>query len=196
MNTLLASVNELMPVWNVSRAAGITSYLLLFASVITGMSAHYSFMKASTRARINLIHQSAGWFGILLGMIHGLVLVFSTYESFSIWNVLIPFTSSTHPLLIGIGVLALDTFILLIVTSDYMKALGRKTWKAIHFLAFPAFAAAFLHGILLGPDTHQPLMLTIYIVTAATAVLALAFRIAIREPRPIPAKPIEQSTRS
>ncbi|WKB36797.1 ferric reductase-like transmembrane domain-containing protein [Terrilactibacillus sp. S3-3] len=151
---------------------------------------------AKTKAKkINFIHQSAGWFGLLFGMAHGLVLVFSTYESFSFWNVVIPFTSKTNPVLIGIGIVALYVMILLIATSDYMKALGWKTWKAIHFLAFPAFIGAFLHSVLLGPDTHYPVMMLLYGSTAVIAVAALVCRIAIRPPKRTAVNPREQAYR-
>ncbi|WP_025727042.1 ferric reductase-like transmembrane domain-containing protein [Heyndrickxia ginsengihumi] len=183
MNELLNNIHHFMPVWTVSRAAGITSYLLLFVSVMTGMSAHYHFMKAKTKARMNLIHQSTGWFGMLFGMTHGLILIFSTYQSFSILEVIIPFASKTHPLLIGIGTLALYVMIILIVTSDYMKVLGRKTWKTIHFLAFPAFISAFFHSVLLGPDSHYPFMMFLYCLTAIITVVALICRIAVRPPK-------------
>jgi Predicted ferric reductase len=183
ISNLLSSIHNLLPVWTVSRAAGITAYLLLFVSVVTGMSAHYHFLSPGTKAAMNLIHQSTGWFGILFGMTHGLILVYSTYQSFSIWNVLVPFTSKTNPFLIGIGVLSLYVMILLVVTSDAMKKLGWKTWKAIHFLAFPAFLGAFLHSVLLGPDTQYPSIKWLYLSTGVITAAALICRIVIRTPK-------------
>ncbi|WP_258436119.1 ferric reductase-like transmembrane domain-containing protein [Heyndrickxia coagulans] len=191
VSELFTAIHNIMPVWTVSRAAGVTSYLLLFVSVVTGMSAHYHFMKPRTKARINLVHQSTGWFGLLFGMVHGLVLTFSTYENFSIWDVLIPFISKSNPILIGIGILSLYIMILLIVTSDYMKALGYKTWKAIHFLAFPAFIGVFIHSVMLGPDAHYPFMMFLYASTAMITIAALILRISIRPPKKT-VRPTEQ----
>lgn len=192
MDELLTNMHNVLSVWAVSRAAGLTSYLLLFISVVTGMSIHYSFVQPRAKSIMNQLHQSAGWFGILLGTTHGLVLVFSTYESFSIWNVLIPFTSDTHPVLIGLGTLTLYTMILLVVTSDYMRAIGKKTWKAIHYLALPALIAAFFHGMLLGPDTHEPLVLSLYISTAGITILAFICRVSIRPQKQITSRRQEQ----
>lgn len=183
ISSLLNSVHNLLPVWNVSRAAGFTAYFLLFISVVTGMSAHYHFLSPEAKAAMNLIHQSTGWFGILFGMAHGLILVYSTYESFSIWNVLIPFTSKSNPFLIGLGVLSLYVIILLVATSDFMRKLGWKTWKTIHFLAFPAFIGAFLHSVLLGPDTQYPSVRWLYLSTGIIAAAALVCRIIIRAPK-------------
>jgi DMSO/TMAO reductase YedYZ heme-binding membrane subunit len=193
MNEWLSVIHEWLPVWNVSRAAGSTSYLLLFFSVVAGMSIHYRSFKPGTKARMNFIHQAAGWFGMLFGMIHGLVLTFSTYESFSVVNVLVPFTSTTHPFLIGLGVLALYSLILIIVTSDYMNRIGKKAWKTIHFLAFPMFIAALLHGIMLGPDTREPMILFMYISTASIVVVALIVRIVMHLTKPTTPKTQKQT---
>lgn len=180
MNSLLVSIHNVLPVWNVSRAAGMTSYLLLFISVVTGMSGHYSFLHPKTKAALNLVHQSTGWFGMLFGLVHGLVLTYSSYESFSLYDVFVPFASKTHPFLTGVGILALYSMVLLLLTSDYRKQLGWKLWKSIHFLAFPAFVAAFFHSVLLGPDSQTLYMQIIYYSTAVITLIALITRVAIR----------------
>lgn len=45
MATLLAQFSAHFPVWNTIRAAGLTSYLLMFVSVAAGISHSFSFFK-------------------------------------------------------------------------------------------------------------------------------------------------------
>jgi len=54
-----------------------------------------------------------------------------------------------------------------------MKRLGRKTWRAIHFLAFAGFGMAWLHGFALGTDSSAGWVRLLYLGTGA-AVAGLA----------------------
>ncbi|WP_419882958.1 hypothetical protein ACN6MY_04715 [Peribacillus sp. B-H-3] len=73
------------------------------------------------KIKLNTSHQSTGWFGLLFGMVHGLVLIFDNTESLSLLEVFVPFASSSHRVSMGIGILALYSLLLLILTSDMMK---------------------------------------------------------------------------
>ncbi|MEK1831621.1 ferric reductase-like transmembrane domain-containing protein [Priestia megaterium] len=122
-----------------------------------------------------LVHQSSGWFGLLFGMIHGLVLSFDQSIHFSLSDILIPFTSDYKPISTGLGTISLYILFVLIITSDFIKQLGRKTWKAIHFLAFPGYLLALYHGITSGTDTQQPLILGMYSITGCIVLILLFY---------------------
>jgi sulfoxide reductase heme-binding subunit YedZ len=177
MATLLAQFSAHFPVWNTIRAAGLTSYLLMFVSVAAGISHSFSFFKPKRKKQFLLVHQSSGWFGLLFGMIHGLVLSFDQSIHFPLSDILIPFTSDYKPISTGLGTISLYILFVLIITSDFIKQLGRKTWKAIHFLAFPGYLLALYHGITSGTDTQQPLILGMYSITGCIVLILLFLRI-------------------
>ncbi|MDG0810792.1 ferric reductase-like transmembrane domain-containing protein [Cohnella rhizosphaerae] len=128
-----------LTVWTTTRAAGITCYLLLFVSTGAGILTSLKRFGPKTRAGVLFLHQSAGWFGFLFGALHGAVLLFDKYVGYSPLELLVPFTAHTHPYLTGIGTLSFYISLVLIASSDMMKRLGKKTWRTIHFLAFPGF---------------------------------------------------------
>lgn len=177
MATLLAQFSAHFPVWNTIRAAGLTSYLLMFVSVAAGISHSFSFFKPKRKKQLLLVHQSSGWFGLLFGMIHGLVLSLDQSIHFSLSDILIPFTSDYKPISTGLGTISLYILFVLIITSDFIRQLGRKTWKAIHFLAFPGYLLALYHGITSGTDTQQPLILGMYSITGCIVLILLFLRI-------------------
>src|SRR6478609_4700187 len=175
MATLLAQFSAHFPVWNTIRAAGLTSYLLMFASVAAGISHSFSFFKPKRKKQFLLFHQSSVCFGLLFGMIHGLVLSFDQSIHFPLYDILIPFTSDYKPISTGLGTISLYILFVLIITSDFIKQLGRKTWKAIHFLAFPGYLLALYHGITSGTDTQQPLILGMYSITGCIVLILLFY---------------------
>ena len=166
MNQIFAEFTHLFPVWNTTRAAGLTSYLLLFISIVTGISQSFKSIHPKRRKTLNLIHESTGWFGILFGLIHGLVLMFDQDVTLSLGEILIPFTAKTDTFSIGIGILSLYIMLILILSSDYMKKIGVKLWRKIHFLSFPAYLLGLIHGVWLGPDTQKGLISLLYYGTA------------------------------
>lgn len=169
---------EAFSVWTTTRASGITSYLFLFISTVAGITMGLRLIKNKAKPIVLTIHQSAGWFGFLFGMIHGSVLWFDQYVSYSISELLIPFTSDSHPILTGLGTLSFYITFLVILSSDLMKKLGKKAWKMTHMLAFPGYFLSLVHGLLIGSDSHYPWAQVMYWSTGIIVVLLTWYRVA------------------
>lgn len=189
MSNLWNELGNMINVWYTTRAAGLTAYMLLFVAVSAGMLQGSSFSKGKRKQIISQIHQWCGWFGLLFGMVHGIVLVFDDYIGYSIWQLLIPFAAPHERWLTGLGTVSFYMLLLIMVSSDYMKAFGKKVWRTIHFLALPTYVMALLHGTLLGTDTKSAPIWWMYIITASiTGVLLLArifwFKRKSKSPRP------------
>jgi Predicted ferric reductase len=143
-------------VWTTTRASGMTSYLFLFLSTVAGIMMGSRLINNKAKPIVLNVHQTAGWFGFLFGMIHGSVLLFDDYVGYSLSELLIPFTADSHPILTGLGTLSFYTAFLVILSSDLMKKLGRKVWKLTHLLAFPGYFMSLVHGLLIGSDSQYP----------------------------------------
>lgn len=179
MTHLLGELGEYMSVWYTSRASGLTAYMLLFFSMVAGLMQGSTWSKGNKGKRklmLNHIHQWSGWFGLLFGMVHGLVLVYDDYVGYSLYQILIPFTASQDPFLTGLGTIAMYLMILIVATSDWMKNVGRKVWRAIHFLAMPTYLLALSHGVFLGTDSSSGLIQTMYISTAGVVIVLFCIR--------------------
>lgn len=176
MDRFLATISDVLPIWNTTRAAGLTSYVLLFVSMVAGMLQSFSWIAPSGRKMLNILHQSSGWFGLLFGMVHGFVLFFDQEKGLSLKEIFVPFAAHTRSLQIGLGIIALYMVVLVMATSDWMKQFGRKVWRSIHYLSFPAYLFALAHGVLLGPDTQYREMVIMYVVTAGIVVILFVLR--------------------
>jgi methionine sulfoxide reductase heme-binding subunit len=187
MNHLFTSFSHLFPVWNITRAAGITSYLLLFLSLVSGLLIGLKAIPTKVRPMLTLIHTTGGWFGFLFGMLHGLILLDDHYVGYTLSDIFNPFTSRTDTFLNGIGTLSLYCLLLVMISSDLMKRIGRRAWKVIHFLTFPCFVMALYHGIALGTDTSMIWMKWTYLSTGIIVFTLMAFRVGKRN-KPLPSR--------
>ncbi|WP_159081835.1 ferric reductase-like transmembrane domain-containing protein [Paenibacillus sp. CAA11] len=181
MITWFENLGDYLNVWNTVRAAGITSYLLLFVSMIAGMMQGTPLVQGKRKGTINLIHQASGWFGLLFGMVHGMVLYFDQHVGYQPLEILVPFMSHSHPILNGLGTLVIYLMALLIISSDLMKCIGRKVWRSIHVLAFPAFVMALVHGLLLGSDSSDKGIRLMYAVTGGATAAMFIWRIYVQK---------------
>ncbi|WP_051317965.1 ferric reductase-like transmembrane domain-containing protein [Cohnella thermotolerans] len=171
------ALSDWLTVWATTRAAGMTSYLLLFASTVAGLLTSGRLAGKKRKAALLAAHQWTGWFGFLFGALHGMVLVFDRYVGYSPFELLVPFASDDHRLLTGLGTLTFYISALLILSSDLIKQWGKRVWRAIHFLAFAGFGMALLHGFALGTDTRDGGVKTLYIVTGIVVAGLTVYRI-------------------
>ncbi len=165
--------------WSVIKAAGMTSYFLLFLSVVFGVFSYGKLLSANLRGVFMPLHQLTGWLGFLFGLLHGMVLTIDSYQPFSLKAVFVPFTAGYQPWASGFGTLSLYFFFLLLVTSDWMKKFGRKLWRSVHYLAFPAYLLSLIHGLMVGSDTKHAWAQAFYVITAAAFVAVIVLRIRV-----------------
>ncbi|HBI04780.1 MAG TPA: ferric reductase [Paenibacillaceae bacterium] len=174
---LLNSISSWFSVWDTTRALALTSYLLLFVSMVAGILQSMKIMPPKSRANLSIAHTLTGWLGLLFGVTHGLVLLYDTYVGYSIAEILIPFTAKKDPMEIGLGVIAMYIMFLLVLSSDLLKRLGKNVWRSVHYLAFPAFLMALYHGVTIGTDTAIPGIKIMYIITGLTVAVLVVLRI-------------------
>ncbi len=166
-----------LPTWELIRAAGLTSYFLLFVSVSSGLLFSIKAAKPKTNQLLQVAHQSAGWFSLLFGLFHGLLLYIDTYKPYSLVEIFIPFTTKDEPLLNGLGTISLFIMVLLFISGDLMKKVGAKVWKKIHRLALPMVILISTHGIMLGTDSSNGWAIVLYASSLAIILSLLIVKL-------------------
>lgn len=178
-----------MITWNVIRAAGIGSFLMLWASVTWGLISTTSvFRWKASKATIVALHQAFSTSGLLLLAVHLGFLVRDEFLPFSWLDLIVPMHASYRPIGVTLGIGALFLMLLGVLSTSWgRKIIGTKWWRRAHALSVPAFALALTHGLMAGTDTKRPLMWWMYVATACTVLFLLlvrAFTAGERERRP------------
>lgn len=175
---LSAALLESQSAWFLSRASAFVAYLLLWWSMVLGISI------TSRLARVwpggptaGDLHEHAILLGIVFALLHGLVLLGDQYIGFTLPQILIPFTSSYLPLWVGLGQIGLYLMTLVTFSFYVRRWIGARTWRMIHYLSYAVFALALMHGITSGTDSSATWAIWIYASTGVSVLLLTVYRI-------------------
>lgn len=176
------STNEL---WYLARGSGAVSLIMLTVVVVLGIATRSGRSFAGLpRLVVASVHRSAALLSVVFLGIHITTLMFDPYAQLKLVNLILPFGSTYRPFWVGLGALALDLMIAIVVTSLLRERIGRRVWRAVHWFAYAMWPVALLHGLGTGTDRSTIWMLGI----DAACVLAVLGAINLRPPalRPEP----------
>jgi methionine sulfoxide reductase heme-binding subunit len=164
--------------WYFGRATGFVALILLTAIIVLGVLGP---LRVSTdawpRFAIRTIHRDLSLLALLVIAIHVVVLVLDGYVSIPLSAAVLPFGSSYQPLWTGMGALAFDLLIAIVVTSLMRRRLGYGTWRFIHWFAYVSWPIAVAHGIGAGSDSSSAWALGLTGVCIAIVAAAVAMRV-------------------
>ncbi|MBI4491863.1 MAG: hypothetical protein HY690_03615 [Chloroflexi bacterium] len=163
--------------WYFSRTAGVTAYLALALTVLWGLLASTAVGDGLVaRARCVDLHRWLSAVGLALAAAHAILLVGDGYVQFDALDVLVPFVAPYRPVAVGLGVVA-AYLALVVYGSLWLRGwLGQRGWRAVHFLSFPAFGLATLHGLLAGTDGGALWLRALYLLAAGLVLWLSCYR--------------------
>jgi methionine sulfoxide reductase heme-binding subunit len=169
--------------WYVTRASGTVALVLLTAAVVIGIAAIARLRgPGMPRFMIDGVHRTVSLLALVLLVIHIITSVLDSFAPISIVDAFIPFVGSYRPFWLGLGAVAFDLLLAVIITSLIRRRLGHATWRGVHWLAYACWPVAVLHGFGTGSDVHQTWMLLIDIACIGAVLVAVVIRVAIGWP--------------
>jgi sulfoxide reductase heme-binding subunit YedZ len=179
----LPAVGDTPAYWYMARAGGIVAYMLLFLATFWGVAMSGKMAKGALKPSFLYgMHQFFPSLAVVFAMIHAASLLGDQSVGFRPVDLLLPFGSSYEPLWTGLGTLAIYLLVALIASFYVRKWIGRRVWRAFHFLAYVAFLLALVHGIMAGSDGDLLAIRMMYLLTGALILFATSFRILTRSP--------------
>jgi predicted ferric reductase len=159
--------------WYTARAGGIVAWALLAASVIWGLWLSGRVRPFGARpAWILDLHRFLGGLATIFVGVHVASILLDSYTSFGLTDVLVPFSSSWHPLAVAWGVVALYVLLAVELTSLARNHLPQRLWRITHVASLPLFVLATIHYVAAGTDASNRLsLLAIGVSTAAIVIL-------------------------
>ena len=175
-NTPLMWLGTEKAAWYLNRASGLVGYFLLALSTIWGLLLSTKLVKKVIPPMLSLaMHNYLSWTALGFSLLHAVVLLFDTYYTYTISNLLIPFTGPYSPLWVGMGTVSFYIMLATTVSWYFRKQIGQNNWRRLHYLTFGAYIMTTLHGIMAGTDTTQ--LMAIYVGSAVAVVFLTAYRI-------------------
>jgi DMSO/TMAO reductase YedYZ heme-binding membrane subunit len=181
--------------------AGVFSLIALCASVGLGLVAtDRMILNPGHRIFVQSAHRAASFGALAFLVIHIVTEILA--QRVHVLDAFVPFLSPYRTFYIGLGTIASDLIVLLVITGIMRKRFtaGGKAWRwrAIHYAAYVAFVFGVWHG-LLGGRPGKPYVDWSYGFVVAFVALGLAVRILANSLHPkekLSAPPVPHSANS
>jgi sulfoxide reductase heme-binding subunit YedZ len=182
MTPILASTPAL---WYFARGSGIVSLGLLTLTVVLGITTSTRWAtERLPRLVVAGLHRNVALLSVVFLLLHVSSVVVDGYVPIRWIDAVLPFGSSYHPLWLGLGAIAFDVLIALVVTSLLRVRLGHRVWRAVHWAAYVCWPLALLHGLGIGSDHRQVWLLVFDSLAIVAVAAAVWWRLAIGQAQP------------
>ncbi len=174
-----------MALWYLSRATGAATLVLLTLTLAMGVVNVERLATARfPRFVIDGWHRGLSLLTCVLLALHISTTLLDGYAPIRLVDVVVPFTAAYRPLWLGLGALALDLLVALIVTSLLRARIGVRTWRVVHWTAYACWPIALLHGLGTGSDVRAGWLTWLALGCCAVVVATVGVRVADRGTSP------------
>lgn len=164
--------------WYLARASGLTLYLLLWLSVVSGLTMTTKLPRALAGGGQSwLMHRVTSELSIVMLGLHILSLAFDPTVPLGMLGVLVPFASDVRQPWTDLGIFAAWGMLAIIGSFAVRGLLGLRGWALLHRLTFPLWVIALVHGIGAGSDSRQLWAAAFYGLTTAAVVFLTSYRL-------------------
>jgi DMSO/TMAO reductase YedYZ heme-binding membrane subunit len=164
--------------WYLTRGTGVVALLLLTGGVLLGVLTSTRWGTSRwPRFLVSGLHRNLTLLALAFLSVHVLTTVLDGYTPIGLRDAVVPFASSYRPVWLGLGAVAFDLMLALIVTSLLRARIGLRAWKLVHWLAYASWPVALMHAFGTGSDAKAGWFALLALGSAAAVVLAVIWRV-------------------
>jgi sulfoxide reductase heme-binding subunit YedZ len=164
--------------WYLTRSTGAVALLLLTLAIVLGV---IEVERWSTprwpRFVIDSLHRNVALLTLVFLLLHILTSVLDSFASISAVDAVVPFVGSYRPFWLGLGAVAFDLIVAVIITSLLRARMGFATWRAVHWLTYASWPIALVHGLGTGSDASSSWLLAMSVVCMVAVLAAVLTRV-------------------
>ena len=148
--------------WYLTRSTGAVALLLLSVAVALGVANVRRFSTPSwPRFVVDALHRNVSLLALVFLVLHILTAVLDSFTSISLVAAFVPFVGSYRPFWLGLGAVAFDLLLAVILTSLLRGRVGPRAWRATHWLVYACWPVALLHTLGTGSDVQTTWLLAL-----------------------------------
>jgi len=170
-----------MTLWFTARGAGLSALLLL--SMSTALGAVMTGRGTATgRVVWHYVHRITASLGLGVLLLHVATILADPFAHVGWKGAVIPFTAGYRPTWVGLGTLAVYTFVLVAAVGFARGRFANTTrgaalWRQLHSLAYLGWGMAMWHGFLSGSDSGVAWVRWLYVACGVGVLSALTARL-------------------
>jgi Ferric reductase like transmembrane component len=166
--------------WYATRGTGVVALLLLTATAVLGVAGTARFETPRwPRVLTAGLHRHLSLLVVAFVAVHVATAVLDPFAPIGWTAAVIPFSASYRPLWLGLGAVAFDLLLAVLVTSLLRARLGYRTWRSVHLLAYACWPVALWHGLGTGTDSRLTWLVGLEAGCVAAVAAAAAWRISL-----------------
>jgi predicted ferric reductase len=170
--------------WYASRATGLVALVLFTAAVVLGALGGGRY--ASTRwPRFVLaaLHRNVSLLAMVFLAVHITTAIVDPFAGIGWLDAIVPFRSAYHPFWLGLGAVATDLTIAVVVTSLLRPRVNHRLWRWLHWTTYAVWPLAVMHGIGTTPaDIRMGWVLVLNIACVLAVLVAVGWRAGTSHP--------------
>jgi sulfoxide reductase heme-binding subunit YedZ len=179
VSPLLAVGHGNTSMWYLTRATGVVSLVLLTGTVVLGITSTIGWATEHwPRFLWQDLHRNLSLFAVVLVGVHVVTTVADGYVPITLLDAVVPFHTAYRPLWVGLGALAFDMLLAVLITSGLRRRVGRSVWRRVHWLAYLCWPIALLHGLGSGTDSRLGPVVLVEALCVLAVTGALLWRLA------------------
>jgi len=164
----------------------VVCLLLMTAVVLLGVLVNrQGRLPGLPRFAVTGLHRNLSLLAVLFLVIHVVTAILDPFVTIGWVATVVPLASPYRPVWIGLGAVALDLMAALVLTSLARARIGRRAWRAVHWLAYACWPLSLAHGLGSSGDLRSGPLLWLSAACAAAVAAALAVR-ALAAARAVP----------
>ena len=143
MSALVAAAGSGRAMWYLTRGSGVVTLVLLTASICLGIAGAVRLRtRRLPRFTVAALHRNLTLLAVVFLGIHVATTLADGYTPIGWKDAFVPFLSPYRPFWLGLGALALDLLLALVITSLLRARFGLRTWRLVHWLAYACWPLA------------------------------------------------------
>jgi predicted ferric reductase len=142
--------------WALGRGTGVTALGFLTIALALGIATRSGRpLLTLPRFAVADVHRFAALAGTLLVGLHIGLLFLDPYAQLRIIDFVVPFVGAYRPLWQGLGTLAFDVLVVVILTSLLRHRIGLRVFRAVHWVSYAVWPVALAHALGNGTDSGR-----------------------------------------
>lgn len=165
-------------VWALGRGTGVVALAFFTLSIALGVVTRSGRpLGPLPRFAVFDVHRFAALFATVLVGMHLAALLADPYAQLRLVDAVVPFLGNYRPVWQGLGTLAVDLAVAVVITSLLRHRLGVRTFRRVHWAAYALWPVAFAHALGNGTDAAHTWFVVFAGSCAVTVAAALAWRL-------------------
>jgi sulfoxide reductase heme-binding subunit YedZ len=170
--------------WYIGRGTGVVTLVLFSIVVALGIATRSAQpVLGLPRFAVTAVHRSASLLACTFLAIHIVTMLADPAAPLYLVDIVVPFAGPYRALWLGLGTIAMELIVALVVTSLLRPRIGLRAWRFVHWAGYLAWPVAILHAVGTGTDNGQPWLWAVVAACVALVLASVWWRLSIRPVR-------------